>query len=594
LSKIKNSYDMKKTYLPLFLALLPLLASCSGSKICNVKALITSLEPGSVTEVMVPMRDCVRLATDVYLPSGTGPFPAILIRLPYGKSGAGLSGSVAVMLANLFRGEGYAMIVQDVRGRFRSEGDWYPLKYEVDDGIDTVRWTESQPWFDGHLGMAGGSYFGFTQLAVSYQKPSSLKAIAPLITPGSAYALLYHHGLPRADITVNWALSMREKDQEAVVPESAFLSAATHWPLIEGDDISGGDLPWLDDWLRHPLDDGYYDRYLPKNAIELTGVPMFMASGWFDPFEETQLDNFERAQARAEANGLDRIIIGPWTHSLGFGENHDLEFPHGSNFPAFYQLMMDWFAAFLKGSALPIDWGPVKIYDPGKDAWLDRPALWSPGRSAFRLYLAGTQASTVCGTPGRLETSQPAASSAISYTYDPLNPILNRGGNLLIPERAGCREQPDLCGRGDIAIFESGSFAEGITWEGRAILNLPVSSSAPDTAFIARVSLVRPGGKIYNLREGVMTLSHREGDDKLAPYTPGEVVNLKIEFPPLLWTLKPGEALRLEIMSSSLPAVVQHPNVGHDWFLTAAPLPAEQTLHFSPKNPAYLEIPAVQ
>ena len=584
---------MKKLFLISLFAFGTFLASCSSSKTCDVKALVTNLQPGTITEVMVPMRDCVRLATDVYLPAGNGPFPAILIRLPYGKSGAGLSGAVGGLMANLFQSNGYAVIVQDTRGRFRSEGEWYPLKYEAEDGINTVHWVEAQPWFNGSLGMAGGSYFGYTQLAVSYQKPASLKAIAPMITPSSSYNLLYHHGLPRADLTINWAISMREKDQELIVPEPTFLAAATHWPLIEGDAATGGDIPWLDDWLRHPLDNGYYD-YIPKNVIELTEVPMFMVSGWFDPFEETQLDDFEQARARPGAGGKDRIVVGPWTHSIGVAEHHDLDFPHGSNFPASFQLMIDWFDAILKGGTLPSNWGPVRVYDPGKDAWLDRPSLWSAGRSPFRLYLEGTQTATSCGTPGRLDTSLPAASSTVSYTYDPLNPILNIGGAILIPERAGCREQTDLCQRGDIAAFVSDAFAEGITWEGRAVLNLPVSSSAPDTAFIARISLVRPDGKDYNLREGVMTLSHRDGDASAASYTPGDVVTLKIEFAPLLWSLQAGEALRLEIMSSSLPAVVQHPNVGHNWFMTSAPLPAEQTLHLSPENPAFLEIPAVQ
>jgi putative CocE/NonD family hydrolase len=584
---------VKKYLLICFLAFAAFLASCSGSKTCDVNALVTSLEPGTITEVMVPMRDCINLATDVYLPSGTVPFPAILIRLPYGKSGAGLSGAVGGLMANVFRGAGYAVVIQDTRGRFRSEGEWYPLKYESEDGIDTVRWVEAQPWFNGSLGMAGGSYFGYTQLAVSWQKPASLKAIAPMITPSSSYHLLFHHGLPRADLTINWALTMREKDEEVMVPESTFIEAATHWPLIEGDNATGGNLTWLDDWLQHPLDDSCYD-YIPKNVIELTEVPMFMVSGWFDIFEETQLDDFEKAQARPGAGGRDRIIVGPWTHSIGVAESHDLEFPHGSNFPASFQLMIDWFDALLKGGTPPSNWGPVRVYDPGKDVWLDRPALWSAGRSPFRLYLEGTQAATACGTPGRLETSLPAASSAISYTYNPLNPIVNVGGSILVPSRAGCREQADLCQRGDVVSFESEPFAEAVTWEGRAVLTLPVSSSAPDTAFIARISLVRPDGKFYNLREGSMTLSHREGDEDTASYTPGDVVILQIEFAPLLWTLQPGEALRLEIMSSSLPALVQHPNVAHDWFMTAAPLPADQTLHLSTDNPAYLEIPALQ
>lgn len=591
---MKNSWFQKSPaflkYFGIFFFAWISLFSCSKAENCDVTALAPSLTPGEFTEVMLPMRDCVRLATDVYVPPGGTSFPAILIRLPYSISGDSAMSRMLKVMTGLFRTEGYAVIAQECRGRYSSEGEWYPLLHEAPDGLDTVRWIERQPWFNGRLGMAGGSYFGYTQIAVASQKPASLKAIAPLVTFTDIYSLLFHHGLPRADITAYWAPSMRERDNEYDLPDDDFLSVALHWPLIEGDDATVGDIPWLDDFLRHPLDDGFYDGYLPSDVIGSIEAPMFMVSGWWDLSVGTQLDDFERAQARPDAGGRDRIIVGPWTHYMGFAGDHDLEFPAGGSLAGYFPPMLEWFAALLKDGTMPASLAPVTIYDPGKDAWLDRPALWSPNRVLRRFYLNGTQSASTCAGPGGLGPAPPAEAASISYTYDPGNPILNLGGNYLMVNRAGCREQPDLCGRGDVVVFQTDPLEADLTLEGDSALKILVSSSAPDTAFISRLSLIRPGGKAYSLREGVMTLSHREGDDRAAPYSPEEVVALQIEFPPLLWTFHSGEALRLEIMSSSLPAVAQHPNVDHDWFLTADPLPAVQTLHLLPENPAYLEL----
>jgi len=181
-----------------------------GGPICS-SAVQVDVAPGGPTEVMVPMRDCVVLATDLYVPEGEGPHPAILIRLPYDKrpeggAATGLAGSDGLLLlVRAWRGMGYAVIVQDTRGRFASGGEWRPLENEETDGIDTVTWLEAQSWFDGNMALFGGSYFGYTQLAIAHQRPASLRAMIALVTPSNVPRLFFEHGVGRADILVGWS-----------------------------------------------------------------------------------------------------------------------------------------------------------------------------------------------------------------------------------------------------------------------------------------------------------------------------------------------------------------------------------------------------
>jgi putative CocE/NonD family hydrolase len=249
-------------------------------------------------------------------------------------------------------------------------------------------------------------------------------------------------------------------------------------------------------------------------------------------------------------------------------------------------LMVEWYNHFLKGEPLS-QWGPVRIYDPGTGLWTDRPTLWRPDREDYPLYLTGGQGATTCQPAGELVHTPVSEPAQIHYTYDPLNPIVNFGGPILdLPN--GCLRQGSHCDRGDVITFESPPLENDLTVDGSIYLDLRVSSTAPDTAFVGRLSLVKEDGRAYFFRQGVNTLSHRDGDFSQAAYVPNEVVDIRIEMPPVLWTLHPGERLRLEIMSSNFPTVAQHPNVASDWFSVNAPLPADQTLHLDPDHPARL------
>jgi putative CocE/NonD family hydrolase len=568
------------------------LSACSGDTRsvpdagCDVTAFVPQTIPGGETEVMVPMRDCVRLATDIHLPEGPGPFPTILIRLPYDKEMGTEGFSLMQVAAFTFTRNGYATVIQDTRGRFDSEGEWIPFLHEQEDGLDTVRWVEAQPWFDGNLGLFGGSYFAFTGMAIAHQKPACLRTMVSLIISGDIHSWLFTSGLPRGDIAVNWALGSSRTDTLEKLPEELFQQAALHWPLSRGDDVTVGNLPWFDEWLAHPFDDGFYQRYLPADVYQRIQVPTLMLSGWFDIFLTGQLADFRTALAREARPGDNRIIIGPWTHVMGVGEDHDYRFQQPKSLVDFIPHLVNWYDHWIKGKPAR-EWGPVHAYDPGTGTWADRNDLWAPDRADSVFFLQGDPGAAACQPAGELTREAPSVPASLQYTYDPLDPVIRYGGPLLNMD-SGCLLENDNCGRPDVLTFLSAPLDRDLPLEGEIFLEVTVSSSAPDTAFIGRLALVKPDGRAYFLRQGIATLSHRDGDLQQAPYEPGEVVDLRIEMPLLLWTLREGERLRLEISSSSFPSVVQHPNVDRDWFQVTDPLPAGQTVHLSPERPARL------
>ena len=414
-----------------------------------------------------------------------------------------------------------------------------------------------------------------------------------MVTTGDIYTWLYKNGLPRADIAVNWGLGSWKHDDYDALTEEQFLEAALHTPLTSGDDVTTGDMPWYDAWLEHTFRGAFYDRFLPPDVYEDIDVPILMVTGWYDIFLSEQLGDFLTAQAREARNGQTRIIIGPWTHTMGIGEQQDYPYRQPKSLISFIGKIIHWFDHYLKGNPLGNVPGPVHAYDPGKGTWLDRDTLWSPDRKQVAFYLGGNQGAAGCTPAGTLSGTPPVEAARIDYTYDPLDPVVRYGGALLGMAN-GCLFEEAGCDRPDILTFLSDPMGVDTTVEGEIVLELPVSSSAPDTAFMGRLSLVSTDGKAYVLRQGVATLTHRHGDKVPAPYKPGQVVDLRIAMAPLLWTLKAGERLRLEVSSSSFPAVVQHPNVAWAPFDEPVPLPAEQAVYLLPENPARMVVPVAR
>ncbi|MBI2891105.1 MAG: CocE/NonD family hydrolase [Nitrospirae bacterium] len=294
-------------------ALLALVCACSLSSGCYRTAQWwLDLPPfrhdaGEEIEMMVPMRDGIKLATDVYLPGsavGSPPFggqsgvgnresaggiqetgtkggqawPTLLVRTPYSKSGVPMFMEV---VGRFFARYGYAVVIQDVRGRYRSEGKWYPVLHELEDGADTARWVLAQPWCNGSLGLLGASYLTVTAWLVADQVPDAVKTMVLAVGSLDPYIVAYQRGMIRSDVVGSWILAMHTPELTVFDVRRHFDAFTRHWPASEADDTTVGNVPFHDDFLHHPARDEFWLRH-PVGVASRARMPVLMLTGWYD------------------------------------------------------------------------------------------------------------------------------------------------------------------------------------------------------------------------------------------------------------------------------------------------------------------------
>ena len=272
-------------------------------------------------DVQVAMRDGVKLSTDIYSPDVASPVPTILIRTPYNNNNEGV-----VEDCMFFASRGYAVATQDVRGRWDSEGDWYPFMYEAQDGFDTQEWIGSQPWSDGSVGTAGGSYVAMVQWQAAPLRSRYLKAMVPRV----GYSNFYHNwvytgGAYQLAFNLRWGaiqMNTRTNQVQALwLPEENHLSTL-HWhlPLNTMDDAAGRDSRVWKDWIEHPSYDDYWRSMRPpEEHYSEVEVPAYGIGGWYDVFLQSTLNNFMgvNEHGREPGKGNQKIVIGPWVHNCG-------------------------------------------------------------------------------------------------------------------------------------------------------------------------------------------------------------------------------------------------------------------------------------
>lgn len=522
--------------------------------------------------VMIPMRDCVHLSTNVHTPTEKqSTYPVILVRTPYGKSDIQ---SLAINIETLFVTAGFVTIIQDTRGRYDSEGEHIVLVDEPDDTYDTLAWIEKQPWFDGRIGIWGASYLAMSAIAGAVLRPDMVDAVVVAIMGSDFYTLASDHGLVRAD-GVRFATNMAtDHSGSGLHDEGGITEYAQKFPLSDADVNAGlGRLPVNELFINHTVRDQFWDDILDYEAFRKTELPIYMLTGWFDFQWRSQVNDYNAIYANRK--GKDHYLnVGPWPHLLGFEDVHDFDFQQEY---AAVQGLIDsavFMKRYVKGEDVFKDTAPVIWYDGGAGEWHEERSLWPAETTEFNLYPAA--ATAVLGCPGRL-LSAAAPAETTSFTYDPYEPFFMPGTMTLF--EADVEKEAKWCGRSDSVVFESELFTDPIQIAGAISVDLEISTNVEDTPFVARLSLVDVDGRIYNLREGVMLLSHREGDVRPLPYTPATKTSLTVSLPPLRWTLQPGQKIRIGIASSAWPLVTPHPNVAGDWVRATEAVTADQTVY---------------
>lgn len=528
--------------------------------------------------------DGARLVADVYRPATATPTPTILVRIPFTKTFSTRLGADAV--GRFWASRGYTVVMQGTRGRGSSGGVHYPMRHERQDGLETLAWLARQPWFDGRLGMWGGSAFGHTQWAVADQRRPGPGALMIQIASTDMFGMFHPGGAFSLESALFWALRSRGPKDD--VPSVEMLNrGAQGFPLIAADDRAVADVAIFNDWVTHAERDAYWRAIDGEDRSRTLQAPVLLMAGWSDPFLPTQLRDFETIRRGADprvATGT-RLVVGPWTHAGA------LQLPDGSPEvkyrPASLDSSVAWFDHHLLGRPLPPSLAaPVRLYVMGEGIWRDEQE-WPLARAVATPYYlhSGGRANTSRGD-GRLERAAPDGDEPPdAFRYDPRTPVPSRGGAMLGP-RAGIRDQADVETRSDVLVYSSEPLTADLEVTGPVSAVLHVTTSAPATDFTAKLVDVHPNGRAYNVTDGIVRRAYAAGSDTVAS-------EITIDLWPTSMLFLAGHRLRLEVSSSNYPRYDRHPNTTGNLATETAPIAATQGVHHRLHAASRLVLPVV-
>lgn len=536
-------------------------------------------------DVGLPMRDGVRLSANVFRPEAAGRYPTILVRTPYGK-GRDISPNYAPFVE-----QGYAVVVEDVRGRYGSEGVFRPLEQEPADGDDTLNWIARQAWSDGKIGMMGGSYLGIAQWKVAVLNNPHLKAIFPVVSGCDDYRDRFYS--PGGAMKLGHRLLWMSENMRAPRFHPDFSKFVLHLPVGTADVAATGQVSEMfQDVVAHPAYDSFWKSISVRERLEGMRTPVFSVGGWFDNFVESDLDAY---QALRKNSGVHRILIGPWPHSMA-EKLEGVDFGPGAVVPI-RTMQMQWFDQFLKGKDTPLlSQAPVRVFVMGANHWRDEQE-WPPRARQERFYLESRgHANTVEGD-GRLEAAAPPAAAADRYVFDPQDPVPTDGGAVCCNPKVfpwGPKDQRPVEQRRDVLVYTTAALRKDVEVIGPVRVVLYAATSARDTDFTAKLVDVFPDGRAENLTDGILRLRYRKSLEKPELVKPGEICRLTIDAGVTGNLFRKGHRIRMEISSSNFPRFDRNPNTGGVVAEAVELRKAQQTIYHDARRPSYVLLPVVE
>jgi uncharacterized protein len=536
-------------------------------------------------DLMVTTRDGVGLSTDVYRRSDDGRYPTLIQRVPYDKELPSLvNGWFDVIRAVR---AGFAVVVQDCRGRYQSAGEFEPFVHEGRDGADTVAWAAAQSWSTGAVAMVGGSYMGATQWLAALEAPPALRAIAPAVTSHQYYdSWIYQNGAFCLGFALHWTISNLAPDtarrMAATSEREALFEAMEHMPRVFAQ-LPVSDAPELDgpapyyrEWLRHPSFDEYWQRTAPSEGYGRVVVPALNIGGWYDVFLKGTLANYRGMRARggsAEARTGQRLVIGPWAHGAQTGWFPERFFgvTSGTESADLTGLQLQW----LRERLAPEPTGPsnatkpVRLFVMGIDRWRDEDDWPLPDTRFTDFYLHSAGRANTAGGDGVLDGALPGDEPPDRYSYDPRDPVPTVGGAAFLPghtvaANSGPRDQRAVEGRPDVLCYTSAPMVEALEVTGSVELHLFVSSDRLDTDFTGKLVDVHPDGRSENLCEGILRCRYRNSASRPELLEPGTVYELTVDLVATSNVFRPGHRIRLQVSSSNFPRFARNGNSGGD------------------------------
>lgn len=528
-------------------------------------------------DVMVPMRDGVKLATDVYRPDDGAEHPVLVNGHPYDNDHF-LATHELLFSPLIAAQQGYAVVVQEARGRGGSEGTWRPYGEEAKDAYDTVEWAAGESWSDGNVGLYGACALGWTAIQGAVEAPPHLKAVFAYMTATNFHeGWTYSNGAFELGFQLSWVWTILAQDtisrlglepaaeQEALgklrAASADLAASARHLPLIDLPAYQDGAAPYWREWLSHPDYDEFWKRSDAIVRADRIKVPVLHMSAWYDTCLKGHVDLYKALQRHGDEAVRDkhRLLLGPWDHSAYYNKRPtcagERDFgPEVMTGPdTLAGIAFEWFDHWLKGEEntfMPDS--RVRYFQMGENVWKECDS-WPPTHSAVSYYLhSAGQANSRMGD-GVLSTVAPGREPSDSYVYDPFDPVPTTGGRSMIDVLPGVENQAQVEERQDVLVYSTPRLSEPVAITGTVSVTLHASSSAPDTDFTAKLVDVEPDGYCANIAEGIVRARYRNGSGREDFLEPGETTEFRIDLWDMAHTFQPNHRIRLEISSSNFP-----------------------------------------
>ena len=542
----------------------------------------------------VPMRDGVNLSADVYLPKAQGNFPTVLLRTPYDNNTA-----VNIEKARGLANNGYACVVQDVRGRYDSDGEYYPFNNEALDGYDTHEWIGNQEWSNGKIGTSGSSYVGWVQWQGALHRSKYLTCLAPRVMCGDLFTgLVFPGGAMLLNVAMTWGMRTNGRTGQSIEYHN-WTEAFRALPLNKMDELAGRNLNFWKDWFEHSSYDEYWSATNVEEMYGEIAVPAFNMSGWFDLYSESAFTHFNglREQGRTPETQQSKLIVGPWPHSLSTSiQTGDVNFGANSMVDL-DDLELRWFDHWLKGIDNGIlDEAPIRLFIMGTNEWRDE-YEWPLARTDWQKWFLHSDgnANTLRGD-GSLSTEAQGDEPTDQYVYDPNFPAQTIGGNNCCSPNIvpwGPYDQRPVEMRGDVLCYTSAPMEADMEVTGPIRVRLYAATDGLDSDWTAKLVDVSPTDYAMNLCDGIIRARFRESFSNPSLLEPNKVYEYEVNVAVTGNVFKKGHRVRVEISSSNFPRFDRNLNTGNDIGGDTQIRPAQQTIYHNREYPSHILLPVI-
>jgi uncharacterized protein len=527
--------------------------------------------------IMIPMRDGIKLASDLYRPKTPGKYPVIILRTPYGKRS---ESHYNPQLAKLFAAQGYNFILQDVRGKFDSQGYFFPYENEALDGYDTVEWAGKSSWSNGNVAMIGFSYAGSCAWLAASQGSKYLKTIIPLFTGQNIYRIWIDRGVPYLKDMLFWQSSY-EGRRSMEISHDKINEILGNLPINNLDfNLTGHKIRTFQEYISHTAPGQYWEKISVDKKATLMNLPVLFFAGLYDPFLQSTIDDYTRMlQAPLQSkNHKSKIVIGPWAHDP-LQKFKEMDFGPKGSFKNYVNHILVWLEEFLKEQPQPEETAKVTYFITGKNEW-NTSSIWPPKNSKGVKYFL---------SPQKLAKSPLQETKIQQYRYDPRDPVISLGSHTVYGNGLdGPREQNFLYARKDVLVYTTEPLEKEVLAAGHAKIILYISTSAMDTDFCAKITDVDTQGKSYYLHSGMIRMAFKDSLQDPENIIPGKIYRIVISLRTLSHAFLKGHKIQVLVTSSDFPHHDRNLNTGKNSEFTIESMEALQSIHMGGEYDSHL------